>query len=172
MNIITDNSSSALALASHLWPTATGLPPSHNITYLVNVTSDVPIEYAMVMFGYIFPILLLLTIIANTLVIIVLSRNHMITPTNLVLLAMAISDLLTLVFPAPWYFYMYTLENHSEILYPTSACYIYHCMIEVVPAIFHTASIWLTLLLAIQRYIYVCHITLARTWCTGKWFTF
>ena len=92
----------------------------------------------------------------------------MITPTNLVLLAMAISDLLTLVFPAPWYFYMYTLENHSEILYPTSACYIYHCMIEVVPAIFHTASIWLTLLLAIQRYIYVCHITLARTWCTGK----
>jgi hypothetical protein len=39
-------------------------------------------------------------------------------------------------------------------------------MNEVIPALFHTASIWLTLALAIQRYIYVCHPPLARTWCT------
>lgn len=39
-------------------------------------------------------------------------------------------------------------------------------MIEVIPAFFHTASIWLTLVLAGQRYIYVCHPTAARTWCT------
>lgn len=39
-------------------------------------------------------------------------------------------------------------------------------MIEVIPAFFHTASIWLTLVLAGQRYIYVCHPTTARTWCT------
>ncbi|KAJ2943129.1 hypothetical protein O0L34_g18826 [Tuta absoluta] len=31
---------------------------------------------------------------------------------------------------------------------------------------FHTASIWLTLALAVQRYIYVCHAPVARTWCT------
>lgn len=31
---------------------------------------------------------------------------------------------------------------------------------------FHTASIWLTLALAIQRYIYVCHAPLARKFCT------
>ena len=88
------------------------------------------------------------------------------SPTNIVLLTMAISDLLTLLFPAPWYFYMYTLGNHKKVLYPVEACYAFHCMIEVIPAFFHTASIWLTLLLAAQRYIYVCHPQLARTWCT------
>ncbi|KAI8433665.1 hypothetical protein MSG28_015663 [Choristoneura fumiferana] len=34
----------------------------------------------------------------------------------------------------------------------------------VIPAMFHTASIWLTLALAVQRYIYVCHAPVARTW--------
>lgn len=34
------------------------------------------------------------------------------------------------------------------------------------PAMFHTASIWLTLALAVQRYIYVCHAPVARTFCT------
>ena len=153
-------------------PTTNGIiMKSSEINYLVNVTADVPIEYAMVMFGYIMPFLLILTIISNSLVVIVLSRKHMITPTNIVLLAMAISDMLTLLFPAPWYFYMYTLGYHDKILYPTTACYAFHCMIEVLPAFFHTASIWLTLLLAIQRYIYVCHPTLARTWCTGWFFS-
>lgn len=133
--------------------------------YLVNVTRDLPFRYAMPLFGYIMPFLLLVTIVANTLIVVVLSQRHMRTPTNLVLLAMAISDMLTLLFPAPWYFYMYTLGNHAKILYPPSACYAYHCMIEILPSFFHTASIWLTLLLAVQRYIYVCHPTTARTWC-------
>ncbi|KAE8745601.1 Mip Receptor [Frankliniella occidentalis] len=31
---------------------------------------------------------------------------------------------------------------------------------------FHTASIWLTLALALQRYIYVCHAPVARTYCS------
>ncbi|GFS57303.1 sex peptide receptor [Trichonephila clavipes] len=142
------------------------IPNADEIPYLINVTRDVPIKYAMPLFGYMMPFLLLITLIANTLIVIVLAQKHMRTPTNLVLLAMAISDLLTLLFPAPWYFYMYTLNNHSKILFPTALCYAYHCMIETIPAFFHTASIWLTLLLAVQRYIYVCHPTTARTCCT------
>lgn len=141
-------------------------PNAEDIPVLLNVTRDAPLKYAMPLFGYVMPALLVITIIANTLIVVVLSQRHMRTPTNLVLLAMAISDLLTLLFPAPWYFYMYTLNNHSKLLYPPPACYAYHNMIEVLPAFFHTASIWLTLLLAVQRYIYVCHPTMARTWCT------
>ncbi|XP_054711356.1 sex peptide receptor-like [Uloborus diversus] len=142
------------------------IPYAENIPVLMNVTRDVPLKYAMPLFGYIMPFLLIITVIANTLIVVVLSQRHMRTPTNLVLLAMAISDMLTLFFPAPWYFYMYTLNNHANILFPPTACYAYHTMIEAVPAFFHTASIWLTLLLAVQRYVYVCHPTIARTWCT------
>lgn len=36
------------------------------------------------------------------------------------------------------------------------------------PNFFHTASIWLTLALALQRYVYVCHAPVARTWCTNE----
>lgn len=38
--------------------------------------------------------------------------------------------------------------------------------LQTLPNFFHTASIWLTLVLAIQRYIYVCHAPFARRFCT------
>lgn len=138
---------------------------SHPGRYL-NITADLDIRYALPLYGYIMPFLVVITIIANTLIVLVLSKKHMRTPTNLVLMAMALSDMLTLLFPAPWLLYLYTFGNHHRPLRPLSACYAYNFMNEVIPALFHTASIWLTLALAIQRYIYVCHPPLARTWCT------
>jgi len=103
------------------------------------------------MYGYIVPFLLVITIIANTLIVVVLSKRHMRTPTNVVLMVMALSDMFTLLCPAPWLFYMYTFGNHYKPLYPVSACYLYYIMHEILPALFHTASIWLTLALAVQR---------------------
>ena len=141
-----------------------------NASDILNVSQDVSLEWAIVMFGYIMPLLFIITLVANSLIVIVLAQRHMRTPTNMVLLSMAISDLLTMTFPAPWYFYVYTLGHHSKLLHPVIACYLFHCMTEVLPGLFHTASIWLTLLLAIQRYIYVCHPIMARTWCTGKFY--
>ena len=38
--------------------------------------------------------------------------------------------------------------------------------LETTPQMFHTATIWLTLALAILRYIYVCHPSLAKLYCT------
>lgn len=143
-------------------------PVLRNSSDVLNVSQDLPLHWAMLLFGYIMPLLFITTLIANSLVIIVLSQKHMRTPTNIVLHAMAISDLLTMMFPAPWYFYVYTLGYHSKLLHPVTACYLFYCMMEVLPALFHTASIWLTLLLALQRYIYVCHPITARTWCTGE----
>ncbi|CAG0912549.1 unnamed protein product [Notodromas monacha] len=116
--------------------------------------------------GYLMPLLVVITVVANTLVIIVLSKRHMRTPTNMVLLAMAVADMLKLIFPAPWFFYKYTLDNAYKPLQPVAACYVAEVMQNVFPVLFHTASIWLTVALAAQRYIYVCHPTAARTWCT------
>jgi neuromedin U receptor 1 len=133
---------------------------------LLNVTRELPIQYAQPLYGYVMPFLLVVTIISNTLIVVVLSKRHMRTPTNVVLIAMALSDMFTLLFPAPWLFYMYTFGNHYKPLAPPAACYAWSFMNEVIPALFHTASIWFTLALAVQRYIYVCHAPVARTWCT------
>lgn len=133
---------------------------------IVNVTKEYPFEYANIMFGYLMPGILLLTLITNTLVVAVLCQRHMRSPTNIVLVTMALVDMATLLFPAPWYFYIYTLGHHDKFLHSTTVCYLYHIMTDVIPIYFHTSSIWLTLFLAFQRYIYVCHPTQAATWCT------
>ncbi|XP_045507922.1 sex peptide receptor isoform X1 [Colias croceus] len=138
---------------------------NHSHVYL-NITCQFPVNYAEPMYGYIAPFLLATTTVANTLIVVVLSRRHMRTPTNVVLMAMALCDMFTMLFPAPWLFYMYTFGNHYKPLSPVQACQAWHYMNDVIPAMFHTASIWLTLALAVQRYIYVCHAPVARTWCT------
>ncbi|CAH4037499.1 unnamed protein product [Pieris brassicae] len=130
----------------------------------LNVTCQFPVNYAEPMYGYIAPFLLATTTVANTLIVVVLSRRHMRTPTNVVLMAMALCDMFTMLFPAPWLFYMYTFGNHYKPLSPVQACHAWNYMNDVIPAMFHTASIWLTLALAVQRYIYVCHAPVARTW--------
>lgn len=66
-------------------------------------------------------------------IVVVLSRPDMRTPTNLVLLSMAVADLLTLVFPIPWYFYLYTLGYYKQYLYPASLCNAYTYMTERLP---------------------------------------
>jgi neuromedin U receptor 1 len=139
---------------------------SGNNTRYLNITTEIPIEYALPLYGYCVPFLFVITIIANVLVVVVLAKRHMRTPTNVVLMAMAISDMLTVLFPAPWLLYMYTFGNHYKPFYPIAACYAWSMMNETIPNLFHTASIWLTLALAVQRYIYVCHAPVARTWCT------
>ncbi|ETN62690.1 sex peptide receptor [Anopheles darlingi] len=90
----------------------------------------------------------------------------MASPTNFVLMAMALCDLFTVLFPAPGLLYMYTFGNHYKPLSPPLACYIWNALNEILPALCHTASVWLTLALAVQRYVYVCHAPTARTWCT------
>lgn len=97
----------------------------------VNITCELPINYAVPMYGYIMPFLLFITIIANTLIVVVLSKRHMRTPTNVVLMAMALCDMFTLLFPAPWLIYMYTFGNHYKPLWPISICYAWTVMHEV-----------------------------------------
>ncbi|XP_030079383.1 sex peptide receptor [Drosophila hydei] len=137
----------------------------NNMTYW-NLTCDSPLDYALPLYGYCMPFLLFMTIISNSLIVLVLSKKSMATPTNFVLMGMAICDLLTVVFPAPGLWYMYTFGNHYKPMHPVSMCLAYSIFNEIMPAMCHTISVWLTLALAVQRYIYVCHAPMARTWCT------
>ncbi|XP_058837523.1 sex peptide receptor [Topomyia yanbarensis] len=138
---------------------------SGNDSYL-NVSCETILNYSVPLYGYCTPIFLLITLTANSLIVIVLSKRSMASPTNFVLMAMALCDMFTLLFPAPGLLYMYTFGNHYKPLWPIAACYLWNAFGEVIPAMFHTASIWLTLALAVQRYVYVCHAPIARTWCT------
>ncbi|GAB1602865.1 sex peptide receptor [Argonauta hians] len=122
-------------------------------------------EIAVPLLGYLAPPVAVITIITNSLVVIVLMKRNMKSPTNCVLIGMALSDMFTGVMPMPFYIYFYAAGNYQDYV-PSWCCRIYYMFTQYIPTIFHTASIWLTLTLAIQRYIYICHSFRARFWCT------
>jgi len=125
-----------------------------------------PLKFVFPLLGIMMPILAGVTVISNTIIIIILSRPGMQSPTNCVLLSMAVCDLCTILIPTPWYIFLYSLGHHEDNSWTGLSCYLYDLLCITVPQAFHTASNWLTLALAVQRYIYVCHAPMAKQWCT------
>lgn len=94
--------------------------------------------------------------VANVLVAIVLSKKHMITPTNVVLKYMAIADLCVGLVPLPWTFFYHTLRfNMHEDQLKLWWCYMYKYSMDAVPPVCHNIAMWLTVLLAGQRWFIV-----------------
>lgn len=137
-----------------------------NITNIELANNTLPSDLAVPLYGYALPIIVILTLVANSIIITVLTRRHMRSPTNVLLIAISLSDLMTLITPAPIFFYMYTLGHHEYPIYPISLCYTWYYFYDVIPNTFHTTSIWLTLALGVQRYMYVCHPPMARLYCS------
>jgi len=136
-------------------------PINVTLSYAISVTSStaddspeivqLPVSpWSVVVNGYISPILILFTLVTNSFVCAVLLRPGMRTPTNVLLVAMAVSDTLTGLSPLPSYLYFYTFGHHDEWV-PYRWCYVYSCLIEHLPTIFHTASVWLTVSLGVHR---------------------
>ena len=90
------------------------------------------------------------------------------TPTNLILFSMTICDILTFFSPLPWYLISYTFSFDELITWHKVLCLLFELCIETLPQLFRTTFIWLTLVLAIQRYLYICKIATARLYCTRR----
>ena len=112
------------------------------------------VAFSTVLNGYAAPFFVGLTIVTNLLVCVVLMRPGMCTETNAVLVAIAFSDSMTGLAPLPCYIYFYTLGGQDDWV-PFRWCFWYFCLTEYIPTVFHTASVWLTVLLAGQRYVCV-----------------
>ena len=64
------------------------------------------------------------------------------------------------------YIFAFSFDGHASIRWSHLSCFLFEFSLETTPQIFHTASNWLTLALAVQRYIYVCHAHVAKRFCT------
>ena len=82
------------------------------------------LEISVPIYGYISPPLILLTLITNSLICVVLLRRGMRTATNLLLAAMALSDMLTGLCPLPCFIYFYTLGGNRD--WVPYGCYHHH----------------------------------------------
>jgi len=120
------------------------------------------VSYGALINGYLVPLLVVVIVVCNLLVCVVLVRPNMRTATNAVLVAIAFSDLLTGLWPLPVYIWFFAAGAKDDWV-PYSWCYAYFCLTDYLPTVFHTTSIWLTVLLAAQRYVCVCRGDLPRS---------
>ena len=117
------------------------------------------------MHGYVSIVVSVFGIISNIMNIVVLTQKCMITPTNYLLTALAIADMLTMASYLPYATYFYCIavpdwrynHPHGWIVYLIfNTNFIITC---------HTIAMWLTVSLAVFRYIVVCHHTLGPRLC-------
>ncbi len=117
-----------------------------------------------IVYGYVFPILVLITIVTTTLLSVVLLKENMRSPTNVLLVVISLSQLVTGLLVIPGKIYFITLGNSMEWV-PASWCYAFDLTTKTLPMICRTAHIWLTVVLALERYVWVHHPIKAKQWC-------
>ncbi|KAH9494504.1 hypothetical protein Btru_042294 [Bulinus truncatus] len=120
--------------------------------------------------GYFALIVCVFGIISNILNIIVLTRRHMRSPTNLILTALAIADMLTMSPYVVLAIYLYIL-NEPEFTGPHchQKSWMYFVLFNNLFNITcHMMAMWLTVSLAVFRYIFVCKHQLAVVMCSMR----
>ena len=110
-----------------------------------------------------YPIVIVIGLTGNTLTLIVLSHKKMLTSTNVFLTSLAVSDIIKLLNDALYFLVSILLRRHPlagnrmmGYMYPFSH-YIFNQAVCV--------SAWLTVSVAVERYISVCHATKALVVC-------
>lgn len=66
-----------------------------NICSPIDISERVPVDLAVPLYGYVMPIIIAVTLVTNSFIVVVLNQKHLRTPTNYVLLSMAVAELLT-----------------------------------------------------------------------------
>lgn len=126
------------------------------------VEADLTIPF----YVYLVPVLAALTLCSNTLMLAVFVRERMFSSINLLMIAIGVSDTLHVIFPSPFLLGLYFSDVWPFI--PNHLCRLWDYLAKYIPEITHTASIWLTVLLSIHRYIGVCHPFYIRQFSTRK----
>lgn len=120
--------------------------------------------------GYIAAIVCVWGIVANVANIVVLTRKNMVSQTNMILMWLAVADLLTMTSYLPVSIHFYILRD-PNLMFPASHSthwirfMLFHINFSVVA---HTVAIWLTITLAIYRYLFICFPTYGSTLCSMK----
>ncbi|KAH8278271.1 hypothetical protein KR044_009434, partial [Drosophila immigrans] len=134
--------------------------------YSIEVNKSILLDSYKYIHGYFSLVVCILGTIANTLNIIVLTRREMRSPTNAILTGLAVADLAVMLEYIPYTVHDYILSDllpREQQLSYSWACFIkFH---SIFAQVLHTISIWLTVTLAVWRYIAVSYPQRNRIWC-------
>lgn len=136
-------------------------------SYAVKLSSTHFYPLEKVIYGYLFFPAAVIVLVINSLMLLVFFKGKFFNPANVLISAIAITDILTCVTPTPLFFYFYSLGNAKEFT-PFNMCMLYDLLCKKIPRTFHTVSVWLTVGLAVQRYIVVSFPLKAKLFCNMK----
>ena len=115
---------------------------------------------------YILPPIAIAVLISKLIILSVYVREKLISSANIIMMGIAISDTLTVLFPTPLVIYIFWWKYCNFI--PYDLCVPWEYLMKNMCAVTHTASVWLTMYLGINRYMGICHpFTMLRK-CTIK----
>lgn len=118
----------------------------------------------IIIFGFIYPVLAVPTILGNILAIKVFLQRKMRSATTTLLVALAVTDTISICSALPYGIYMFTLGHYQQyVLYEW--CIVDHSS-NVMQTILRTMSNWLTVTLGIQRFVAVSFPFKAKTLLT------
>ena len=120
-------------------------------------------DFERPMYLYAWEFLVILTTIANILVMLVLSRRSMRNATHAILIAIAVSDSLTGLVTLPAYIYAFTHAEVRDLKLTEGWCEAFMISRLFISKSFHTMSIWFTVCLVFQRFISVTRPFKAQT---------
>lgn len=120
--------------------------------------------------GYLSLSVCILGCIANVVNVIVLTRREIRSPTNAILTGLAVADFLVMIdyIPYSWFDFILPNMNYTRrtlFSYSTAWFIMFH---SIFAQICHTISIWLTVTLAVWRYIAVAYPHRNRIWCNMR----
>ena len=110
------------------------------------------------------PVVAIITISLNVLFMVTFIRERMLSANDLVLMAIGISDSLTILIPSCASVYMYVDGTFPDYI-PYEYCQVWGYLTKYLPTITHNASVWLTIVLAVQRYLIIAKPFYARRLC-------
>jgi len=113
-----------------------------------------------VVYRTVLPVICTFGIVGILLTLIVLSRKSMRTSTNCYLMALSVADLAFLILLASLFVHRTAHQYNTFQIYAVYAA--------IMTNVALMASIWLTVLLAIERYVAICRPFLATRFCTVR----
>ncbi|XP_059471480.1 G-protein coupled receptor dmsr-1-like [Neocloeon triangulifer] len=106
--------------------------------------------------------------VSTGLSMVVLSRPELAAPTSSLLSALAAADALVMLEYVPYTLHQYILVDRPAAERFSYGWAVYVLFHAIFTQIFHTISIWLTVTLAVWRYLAVRFPIQSKLWCTAK----
>ncbi|KAI3379606.1 hypothetical protein SNEBB_011354 [Seison nebaliae] len=112
-------------------------------------------RFMRIIFGFISPIVIIISLVFNVFNMIVLTRPKMSSPTNALLSGIACFDTGMALSSLPVLLKLYTYSRFDKVLLPWNFCYAYAVLYGFLPQAFHISSIYASSVMAFQRFIFI-----------------